>query len=59
MPDFVWLDDISKKAWLTRYSDNDPNLIEAQYPIPYDTDMPRDSLSGYGAVEIKLTKLLG
>jgi hypothetical protein len=59
MPDFVRRDDISHKAWLVRYSDNDPNCVETEFPIEFDAEMPRDSLSGYGAVEIKLSKLIG
>jgi hypothetical protein len=58
MPDFVRRDDLSKKAWLVRYSDDDPNRIEAEYPTEFDSKLGRDSLSGYGAVEIVLTKLL-
>ena len=59
MPDFVRRDDLSKKAWLVRYSDDDPNRIEAEYPTEFSSELGRDSLSGYGAVEIVLTKLLG
>jgi len=59
MPDFVRRDDLSKKAWLVRYSDDDPNRIETEYPIDFDSNLGRDTLSGYGAVEIVLTKLLG
>jgi hypothetical protein len=59
MPDFVRRDDLSKKAWLVRYSDDDPNRIEAEHPTDFDSKLGRDSLSGYGAVETLLTKLLG
>jgi hypothetical protein len=59
MPDFVRRDDLSKKAWLVRYADDDPNRIVGEYPTDFDSSLERDSLSGYGAVEIVLTKLLG
>jgi len=59
MPDFVRRDELSKQAWLVRYSDDDPTQIETEHPTDYDSKLGRDSLSGYGAVEIKLAKLLG
>lgn len=46
-------------ARLVRYSDTDPMRIESEQPIADDAGLPTDSASGYGAVEIKLTKLLG
>lgn len=58
MVDFTRRDYISQKAWLVRYSDDDPNCVEAEFPIEFDTESPRDSVSGYGAVEIKISKLL-
>jgi hypothetical protein len=59
MPDFVRRDPLSKRAWLVRHSDTDPGITESEHPINFDSDLPTESLSGYGAVEIKLTKLLG
>jgi hypothetical protein len=58
MPDFVRRDDLSKTAWLVRYLDDDPSQIVAEYRTDFNSDLGRDSLSGCGAVEIKLTKLL-
>lgn len=58
MPDFVRRDDLSHKAWRVHYCDDDPNRIEWETPTDYDVDLPPDSLSGYGAVEIVLTRLL-
>jgi Immunity protein 26 len=59
MPDFVMRDPLGfRKPVLVRYSDTDPTKIVAQYPIDDDRGMPDDSTSGYGAVEIKLTRLL-
>jgi hypothetical protein len=59
MPDFVRRDPLSRRAWLVRYSDRDPSRIDAEYPTDYDSVLATDSMSGHGAVEIKLTKLLG
>jgi hypothetical protein len=59
MPDFVRRDELSRRAWLVRYSDDDPNRKELEYPTHFDSKLQRDSLYGYGAVEIALTKLLG
>ncbi|MCX5677329.1 MAG: immunity 26/phosphotriesterase HocA family protein [Planctomycetota bacterium] len=60
MPDFVRRDPLGKrKPVLVRYSDTDPLRVEAEYPIEDDSDLTPDSAYGYGAVEIKLTKLLG
>jgi hypothetical protein len=59
MPDFVRRDPLVKrKLRLVHYSDNDPSHIESQHPIDEDPGLQTDSLSGYGVVEIKLTKLL-
>jgi hypothetical protein len=36
IPDFIRRDPISKKgAWRVRYSDSDPNQIEAEYPTEF------------------------
>lgn len=58
VPQFVRRDTLSRKAWVVRYSDSDPNKIEAESPTDLECALTNDSLSGYGAVEIKLTKLL-
>ncbi len=59
MPDFARRDPLGRmKPRLVRYSDDDPSRREAEYAIDDDSGLPTDSLSGYGAVEIKLTKLL-
>jgi hypothetical protein len=47
------------KNWLVYYSDTDPNERINEVPESNDRpDLPADSLSGYGAAETKLTKLL-
>ena len=59
MPDFVRRDDIGKRAWRVRRSDNDPSVVESEEPTDFDTNLPPNWSSGYGSVELKLTKLLG
>jgi len=59
LPDFVRQDDLGKKAWLVRYSDDDLNQIEAEYPIEYPSQLPRNGLAGYGFVESKLDMMIG
>jgi len=59
MPLFVRKDPFKKrKPVQVRYSDTDPRRVETENPIDDDADMISDSMSGYGAVEIRLTKLL-
>lgn len=59
IPDFARRDPLRRmKSRRVRYSDDDPSHREAEYPIEDDSGLATDSLSGYGAVEIKLTKLL-
>jgi Immunity protein 26 len=59
VPDFVRRDPLGRlKPRLVRYSDDDPNHIDAEFEIDDDAGLATDSMSGYGAVEIKLTKLL-
>jgi hypothetical protein len=60
MPDFVRRDPLGRRRpILVRHSDTDPMRVEQEFPIDNDSGLETDSLSGYGAVEIKLTKLLG
>ena len=59
MPLFVRRDPLKKREpVLVRYSDTDPRHIETERPIDDNAEMISDSMYGYGAVEIKLTKLL-
>jgi len=48
------------KAWLTEYSDNDLTSPQREIAISVEeaTGLPEDGLSGYGAIEIRLTRLL-
>jgi len=60
MPDFVRRDPLGMlKPRLVRHSDDDPLRVEAEYIIENDAGLATDSMYGYGAVEIELTKLLG
>ena len=59
MPDFLRRDPIRRRAWRIRYSDLDPSKLENEVPTEFDANLPPDLTSGYGAVELKLTKLLG
>jgi hypothetical protein len=60
MPDFALRDPLGRiRTRLIRHSDDDPNLIVAEYPIDDDPGLGAESVYGYGAVEIMLTKLLG
>ncbi len=60
MPDFVRRDPLGVlKPRLVRHSDVDPLRVEAEYIINDDAGLTTDSMYGYGAVEIELTKLLG
>lgn len=58
MPDFVRKDDISKKAWRARYSDDRISKIISEHPEPFDSSLERDSVFGGGAIELLLTKEL-
>ena len=58
MPDFVRRDTIGKRAWRVRYSDVDPSQVVGEAPVDFDSDLPNNLSSGYGAVELKLTALL-
>jgi hypothetical protein len=43
---------------LVRYSDVDPQRVEAQCPIDDDPGLATTAMYGYGAIEIELTKRL-
>lgn len=59
MPKFVRIDELSHRAWSVQYSDDDPNRVLSEEPVPFDSSgLERDSVFGAGAVEIALTKLL-
>jgi hypothetical protein len=60
IPDFVRRDPISRKAWLVRYLNDEP-LRSLSEPLSNYDDLQfldNDGLSGSGAAEIKISKLL-
>jgi hypothetical protein len=59
MPEFVRRDPLSGKAWLVRRSDTNPGRIDSERSIDFECQLQVDALAGYGAVEIKLTKIIG
>jgi hypothetical protein len=60
MPDFAIIDPLGyRKPMRVRYSDTDPGLFVSETPTTDDHGLGPDSMSGYGAVEVKLTKILG
>lgn len=58
MPDFVRKDEISKKAWRVKFSDDDVCKVISESPEPFDSTLERAAVFGSGAVEMLLTKLL-
>jgi Immunity protein 26 len=58
LPDFVRKDDISRKAWRVRYSEDDVCQYISEHPESFDSPLERDSMFGAGAVELLLTRLL-
>lgn len=60
MPPFVRREDITKKAWLVKYSDHDANKVASEEPMDYPkvSEFERDAVLGAGAAEIVMTKVL-
>lgn len=59
IPVFIRKDDLGRAAWLVEYADDDPNRVVFEQRVPYDTaGYERDSLSGSGAAEIKVSRIL-
>lgn len=59
MPPFIRRAELLRRAWRAMYSDADPSKLEREESVPYDTPgMESDSLYGYGATELLMTKLL-
>jgi Immunity protein 26 len=61
LPKFGRVDEDAGRAWIVEYADGDPNctLRETPCSVEYARQLPRDVMSGAGAVEIVLTGLLG
>jgi hypothetical protein len=59
IPSFIRRADLLKRAWRATYSDADPGKLEREESVPYDTPgLESDSLYGYGATEMLMSKLL-
>jgi hypothetical protein len=58
LPPFIRIDEIANEAWKVSYSDQLQVLAEEAIDPTLEKKFPRDRLSGYGAVEIRLTQLL-
>ena len=61
MPRFARKDVISGRISLVEYDENDPGreLLVTPSDLTQQRALPDDGLYGYGAVELRLTKLLG
>jgi hypothetical protein len=59
IPQFVRSDELSHRAWIVYYADDDPNRCIREEPVAYGTSaFGRNSVIGAGGVEIVLTDLL-
>jgi len=59
MPPRIRVDEAVNRAWLSRYDEDTFELIsEAEVDPSLINQYPYDRTMGYGAVEIRLTKLL-
>jgi hypothetical protein len=59
MPPFIRRAEQLKLAWRAAYSESDPGKLEREESVPFDTEgLESDSLYGYGATELLMTKLL-
>jgi hypothetical protein len=60
MPPFVRHDPLTGRKTQIIYNDADPNVEVGEMKLAPDADIePKDAMAGAGAVEIKMTKLLG
>jgi hypothetical protein len=61
LPDFVRLDAVDGKRYVVRYDGNNLALETGAVTVSAQEaqDLPPDGLNGGGAIEIKLTRLLG
>lgn len=59
IPDFIRREPISERIWRVVYDEDDPNcVVDELRMLTDDPTLDRDALSGAGAVEIMLTKLI-
>ena len=61
LPRFGRVDERAGRAWIVEYADDDPNRTLCETPCSQDAarQLPRDGVSGAGAIEVVLTRLLG
>jgi hypothetical protein len=59
MPEFARQDLLRPgQGCIVRYCDDDPALAESETRAEPAANLPHDTLAGYGAIEIRLSKLL-
>ena len=59
MPAFIRRNESLQRAWRATYADADPAKLDREESVPFDTPgLESDSLYGYGATELLMTKLL-
>lgn len=59
-PKFVRSDEITRRAWVVEYADDDPGRVVTEVPVAFGAStLDRDAAFGAGAIELALTKLLG
>jgi hypothetical protein len=59
LPAFGRVDEAANKAWKVTNSDDLCVVAEQPWPVEDARQLPKDGLSGYGAVEKRLARLLG
>lgn len=58
-PEFKRIEPIANREWIERYSEDDPGVLVAEREVPLgSSSLERNFLSGAGAVELKMSKLL-
>jgi hypothetical protein len=60
VPKFARLAKDNLTAWIVEYSNKDGISLLSEHEVPFDKayNLPEDGLSGFGAIEIRLSKLL-
>ena len=59
MPSFIRRNESLQRAWRATYADADPAKLDREESVPFDTPgLESDSLYGYGATELLMSKLL-
>ena len=59
MPSVIRRNESLQRAWRATYADADPAKLDREESVPFDTPgLESDSLYGYGATELLMSKLL-